>query len=97
MNIIKELMAAGNRSDISDGLKELLIRAADTINGLAGDEHPDAERLDYLEDIGHFLLLKPDGMDYRLTIIKDNDKTVIKGDTLREVLDNSANFEWGGI
>lgn len=94
MNIIKELMAAANREDVPETVRQVLHRAAHTFNELMGSEHPDTQRLDFLEDLGHFLLIKPDGCDYRLTIIKPGEKEVIRGETLRKMLDEASSYEW---
>ncbi|MCP1659308.1 hypothetical protein [Neisseria perflava] len=99
MTLSDKLLAAGCNPALSDGLQSLLTEAAQAVAAKsAAADYPDEQRVDFLEDQGHFLLIKPDGGDFRLTRIHaGGGKTVVHGDTLREVLDKAAGFEWAGV
>lgn len=67
MKLIDDLIAASESSDTPDGLKLLLHEAALNIIQ-SSREITDNCRFDFLEDLGHFTIEKPDGEDFEMVV-----------------------------
>ncbi|STZ76310.1 hypothetical protein [Bergeriella denitrificans] len=93
MTLVKRLQAAGSNPALGQAVQSLLGEAAQALSHPVDDTQPDTLRLDALEDLGQFLLGKPDGCGYLLTVTRGKEKQVLRAETLRALLDELAVIE----